>query len=210
MLGLPASCGVSSCYVPEPALPAQFILCGHQQFKLFWSLVKVLEAPARCCGTAGLLRGLTHWENGHRWKNRVWAAGGATVCGQHPPAQARGTFPAFLACVLAHWTLRWAVPPAVPAPVAAVFFLSFITLSSDAGQHQGGVAGTAPVLSSPQPCLTCTGRQGARRQILGYLVTTSRRAVGVWSRCFVTGELTPHQSCRLPGWCCGKVSLRRR
>lgn len=135
------------------------------------------------------------------WSNCLWAA--SPCSGQRDLSSfsclCSGTLDPALDC-----------PSCCTCSCRSWFFLSFITLSSDAGQHQGGVAGTAPVLSSPQPCLTRTGRQGARRQILGYLVTTSRCAVGVWSRCFMTGELTPQQSCRLPEWCCGKVSLHRR
>lgn len=49
----------------------------------------------------GFLWALTHWANGHGWKNWVQAAGRAVVCGQHCPAWARGKLPASpLACVL--------------------------------------------------------------------------------------------------------------
>lgn len=97
----------------------------------------------------------------------------------------------------------------VPAHIAAGFCFSFNTPSPDAGQHQGGVAGTGLAPSSPQPCLTRTGQRDAWRWMPGHPVTALCHALGVWPHYLLAGEPAPYQCCHSPGLRHGKAALRR-
>ena len=96
------------------------------------------------------------------------------------PCWGQGEVSSFSSCLCPRHTRPRAQPSllSVPARIAAGF--CFNTLSPDAGQHWGGIAGTGPAPSSPQPCLTHTGQRDAQRWMPGHPVTASYRALGVW------------------------------